>query len=61
MEHIFSIYIINRSIDNTKGLCGSKYENRSGVMNKSVTSDVALIILSRLVQVFHPFPFFPSI
>ncbi|KAJ6994935.1 hypothetical protein NC653_017653, partial [Populus alba x Populus x berolinensis] len=39
----------------TKGLCASKYENRSGVMNKSVTSDEQTIREAPVPEVCETF------
>jgi len=68
MAHGAPMRSFNRSIDNTKALHASKYENQSGVTNKSAISDdqtlrvckrfYVALILSRLVQVFHPFSSF---
>ncbi|CAK7353378.1 unnamed protein product [Dovyalis caffra] len=60
MAHGAPMRGLNRSIDNTKGLRASKYQDQSGVTNKSVISDeqtlrvckrfYVALILSRLVQ-----------
>lgn len=60
MAHGAPMRSLNRSIDNTKSLHASKYENQSGVTNKSAISDdqtrrvckrfFVALILSRLVQ-----------
>lgn len=64
MAHGAPVRNFNRSADNSNRLRG-KFENRSGVTNKSVVSDeqtlrvckrfYVAVILSRLVQVFIVF------